>query len=308
MDADILQCYTDAGQIASKVLREAIKNASHKADISVLELALAAEARIIELGGEVAFPCNISINEVASHYTPPISDSLRLQKSDVVKIDIGVHIDGYIADTAATVEISSSEHTDLINASKKALENAISITCAGVNAMELGKVIEDTINKCGFTPIYDLTGHSLGQYSLHGNVNIPNYAASFGNTLLAGDVVAIEPFATYGKGTTINGDSQIFSLNELFEKHIHDKYNTNTNTNTNSDTLSNGLLDDLYRQYGSLPFARRWVEDRGDVNIEDYVATGDIIAYPILHETSGRIVSQFEHTVIVEDSGCIVTT
>ena len=302
MDADIFQCYTDAGQIASKVLREAVKYASHKADVSVLELAQAAEARIIELGGEIAFPCNISINEIASHYTPPANDSLTLQKGDVVKIDIGVHIDGYIADTAATVEISTSEHTDLIDASKEALENVISITCAGVNVREMGKVIEDTINKRGFTPIYDLTGHSLDQYSLHGNVNIPNYAASLGNTLLAGDVIAIEPFATYGKGTTRNGDAQIFSLNKLFEKHIHDKYNTN------SDTHSNGLLDDLYRQYGSLPFARRWVEDMDGVKIEDYVATGDIIAYPVLHETSGGIVSQFEHTVIVEESGCIVTT
>jgi methionyl aminopeptidase len=153
----------------------------------------------------------------------------------------------------------------------------------------MGKVIEDTINKRGFTPIYDLTGHSLDQYSLHGNVNIPNYAASLGNTLLAGDVIAIEP-------------SQIFSLNKLFEKHIHDKYNTN------SDTHSNGLLDDLYRQYGSLPFARRWVKDMDGVKIENYVATGDIIAYPVLHEISGGIVSQFEHTVIVEESGCIVTT
>ncbi len=302
MDADILQCYTDAGQIASKVLREAVKYASHKADVSVLELAQAAEARIIELSGEIAFPCNISINEIASHYTPPANDSLILQKGDVVKIDIGVHIDGYIADTAATVEISTSEHTDLIDASKEALENVISMTCAGVNVREMGKVIEDTINKRGFTPIYDLTGHNLDQYSLHGNVNIPNYAASLGNTLLAGDVIAIEPFATYGKGTTRNGDTQIFSLNKLFEKHIHDK------CNLNSDAHGNGLLDDLYRQYGSLPFARRWVKDKDGVKIEDYVATGDIIAYPVLHETSGGIVSQFEHTVIVEESGCIVTT
>ena len=304
MDADVLQCYTDAGQIASKVLREAIKYASHKADVSVLELAQAAEVRIIELGGTIAFPCNISINEIASHYTPPINDPLRLQKGDVVKIDIGVHIDGYIADTAATVEISTSDHTDLIDASKEALENVISLTCAGVNTNELGKTIEDTISKKGFTPIYDLTGHSLGQYSLHGNVNIPNYAASFGNTLLAEDVIAIEPFATYGKGTTRNGKTQIFSLNERLEKHIHDKYDVNSETN--SDTHSNGLLNDLYQQYGYLPFARRWIEDDGW--IENYVTTGDIIEYPILHEISGGIVSQFEHTVIVKESGCIVTT
>lgn len=300
MDADILQCYTDAGQIASKVLREAVKYASHKADVSVLELAQAAEARIIELGGAIAFPCNISINEIASHYTPPANDPLTLQKGDVVNIDIGVHIDGYIADTAATVEILTSDHTDLIDASKEALENTISITCAGVNTNELGKIIEDTISKKGFTPIYDLTGHSLGQYSLHGNVNVPNYAAPFGSTLFAGDVIAIEPFATYGKGTTRNGDSQILSLNQLFEKHIHDKHNNK------SDVDSNGFLDGLYRQYGCLPFARRWVEDGG--RIDNYVTTGDIIAYPVLHEISGKIVSQFEHTVIVEESGCIVTT
>ncbi len=300
MDADILQNYTDAGQIASKVLGEAVKYASHKADVSVLELAQAAEARIIELGGEIAFPCNISINEVASHYTPPANDPLTLQKGDVVKIDIGVHIEGYIADTAATVEVSTLEHMNLINVSKKALENAISITCAGVNTKELGKTIEDTIIKEGFLPIYDLTGHSLGQYNLHGNMNIPNYAASFGNMLFAGNVIAIEPFVTYGKGCTRNGDAEIFSLNKRFEKHIRNKHNSNFDTN------SNGLLDKLYRQYRFLPFARRWLKN--SERIDNYVTTGDLIAYPVLHEISGEIVSQFEHTVIVEESGCVVTT
>jgi len=298
MDAEILQCYTDAGQIASRVLQETTGHASRNEGTSILELAMAAEARIIELGGKIAFPCNISINEIASHYTPPANDSLLLQKGDVVKIDIGVHIDGYIADTAATVEISTMDHADLIDASKKALENAISITCAGVNTNELGKIIEDTINKKGFTPIYDLTGHSLKQYSLHANVNIPNYAASFGNTLLAGNVIAIEPFATYGKGTTRNGDAYIFSLNKRFEKHIHNESNMH----------SKSLLGDIYKQYRYLPFARRWLEDIVDSNIDNYVATGDIIAYPVLHEISGGIVSQFEHTVIVDESGCIVTT
>ncbi|HJH32087.1 MAG TPA: type II methionyl aminopeptidase [Methanosarcinaceae archaeon] len=298
MDANILQCYIDAGQVASQVLREAVKYASHKVDVPVLELAQIAEARIIELGGQVAFPCNISINEIASHYTPPVNDSLKLQKGDVVKIDVGAHIDGYIADTAATVEISTNKHTKLIGASKKALRNAISMTCAGTNTKDIGKVIESTINEMGFSPIYDLTGHSLKQYSLHANVNIPNYAASFGNTLLAGNVIAIEPFATYGKGTTRNGDAYIFSLNKRFEKHIHNESNMH----------SKSLLGDIYKQYRYLPFARRWLEDIVDSNIDNYVATGDIIAYPVLHEISGGIVSQFEHTVIVDESGCIVTT
>lgn len=298
MDANILQCYTDAGQIASKVLRETVKYASHNVDISVLELAQVAEARIIELGGQIAFPCNISINEIASHYTPPARDILKLQKGDVVKIDVGAHINGYIADTAATVEISTTKHTELLGASKKALENVIAVTCAGVNTKDMGKVIEDTINGMGFLPIYDLTGHNLKKYCLHANVNIPNYAASFGNTLLEGDVIAIEPFATYGKGTTRNGDTHIFSLNKLFGKHIHNESNTH----------SKGLLDDLYKQYGYLPFARRWLDGSAGANIDNYVTTGDIIAYPVLHEISGGIVSQFEHTVIVEESGCLITT
>ena len=298
MHADILQCYMDAGQIASKVLQEAVEYASHKDGASVLEFAKATESRIIELGGQIAFPCNISINDIASHYTPVANDTLVLQKGDVVKIDIGVHVDGYIADTAATVEVLTNEHTCLIEASRKALENVISIICAGVNTKELGKIIGDTIENMalGLLPLYDLTGHSLEQYDLHGNVNIPNYATSFGNTLFAGDVVAIEPFATYGKGMTEEKESEIFSLNKFFEKHIHDS----------SDTHSEGFLDNLCQQYGYLPFARRWLEDM-DL-IDHYVATGNIIAYPVLHEVSGGIVSHFEHTVIVEESGCIVTT
>ncbi|MGP8321627.1 MAG: type II methionyl aminopeptidase [Methanosarcinaceae archaeon] len=297
MDANILQCYTDAGQIASKVLRETVKYVLRNVDVPVLKLAQVAEARIIELGGQIAFPCNISINEIASHYTPSANDLLKLQKGDVAKIDIGVHIDGYIADTAATVEILTTRHTELISASKKALENAIAATCAGVNTKDIGKIIEDTLNEMGFLPIYDLTGHNLKQYCLHANMNIPNYAASFGNTLLEGDVIAIEPFATCGKGTTRNGDTHIFSMDKLFGKHIHNESNTQNKVFPNS----------LYKQYKYLPFARRWLGDNA-VNIDNYVTTGDIIAYPVLHEISGGIVSQFEHTVIVEESGCTVTT
>ena len=291
MNTDALECYIEAGNIASKVLKETTTLASKGEGMPVLEIAETAESRVKELGGELAFPCNISINNIASHYTPEAGDSLTLEMGDVVKIDVGVHIDGYIADTAATVEVMTSRHEALIVAARQALEMAISVTRYGTRTEQIGAVIEQTITEMGFSPLFDLTGHSLGRYELHSDMNIPNYQTSYGHVLQKDDVLAIEPFATYGQGTTFDLHAQIFGLNRLLEKKIED---------------ADEKLRTLHERFGWFPFAHRWIEDWE--SLEEYVNSGDIESYPVLADISGGFVSQFEHTVIVEESGCRVIT
>ncbi|VVB89768.1 Methionine aminopeptidase [uncultured archaeon] len=277
MNEVIHECYIEAGKIASRVRNEAVLRA--KEDMPLLELAGYVENRIRDLGGKPAFPCNISINEIASHYTPE-DNAVRFKKGDVVKIDVGVHIEGYIADTASTVEIGTGNHGMLIKACEEALENAIASVGDGSHTGIIGKLIEKTIKKYGFNPVRDLTGHSLERYKLHAGIAIPNYGSIFGQKIKKDMVFAIEPFATYGKGSIKYGKPHIFAVNRI---------------KTKTDL-------ELRERFGDLPFARRWIPQ---IRIAD---AGGLREYREMIEAGNEIVAQSEHTVIVTGNECEVTT
>jgi methionyl aminopeptidase len=278
MNDIIHECYLAAGKIASKVRKEAQLRV--KEDIPLIEVAEYAENRIKALGAMPAFPCNISINEIASHYTPE-DDVPLFKKGDVVKIDIGVHIDGYIADTATTLEIGMKNHSRLIQSCDEALEKAIATVKDRAQTGEVGKIIEETIKKYGFNPVKDLTGHSLERYKLHAGVTIPNYKSFFSNRIKKDMVFAIEPFATYGKGNIKHGTPHIFALGGRV------------------DGKENG---ELWKRFGALPFTVRWIPE---INGK---ARRGLREYFELIEASGAIVAQSEHTVIVNEEGCEVIT
>jgi len=278
MNDRVHEYYLEAGAIAGKVRKEA--ESRIKENVPLLEIAEYVENKIEDFGGRIAFPCNISINEVASHFTP--DDEMQCFKNgDVVKIDLGVHIEGYIADTASTIEIGTHEHRRLIMACEEALENAIAITKDNTETGSIGKVIEETIKKNGFNPIKDLTGHNLERYVLHAGITIPNFNSIFSRRIKSGMVFAIEPFATYGNGNIKHGKPYIFSVDEKYEE--------------------NNVLA-IIERFGPLPFTMRWIPD---LNIKDI---GRIREYFENIESQGEIVAHAEHTVIVNPDDCEVIT
>ena len=278
MNDSVHECYRAAGTIAAKVRKEA--QSRIKENITLLEIAEYVENRIEDLGGRVAFPCNISINEIASHFTPQDHQQC-FKKGDVVKLDVGAHIEGYIADTAATIEVGTNEHKELISTCEEALKNAIAITKDRAETGSIGKIIEETIKKNGFNPIIDVTGHNLERYDLHAGITIPNYKSIFSKKIRSGMVFAIEPFATYGKGKIKHGNPYIFSINGKCERIA---------------ALA------IMERFGPLPFTPRWISG---LNIKDL---GKVREYFELIETGGNIVAQAEHTVIVTQDGCEVIT
>jgi methionyl aminopeptidase len=277
MNEYIREHYFEAGRIAATVLKEA--GSCIKEDVPLLEIAEYVENRIKDLGGEIAFPCNISVNEIASHYTPD-DDIPHFNKGDVVKIDVGVHIEGYIADTASTVEVVTANHSKLIKSCEEALDNAIISVKDSIQTRTVGKVIEETIKKRGFTPIKHLTGHSLEQYELHSGMSIPNYGSMFSQKIKKDMVFAIEPFATYGRGNIRYGRPHIYAAVKARIKG-HEK---------------------ISERFGTLPFARRWVPEMSLDGLQG------LRKYFELIESSGAIVAQSEHTVIVGECGCEVIT
>ncbi len=288
---EIIENYLKAGRILSKVRSEAKDKIQVGA--SLLEAAEFVENRALELGADgSAFPCNISRNDEAAHATPLIGDS-DIFGEDIVKLDLGVHVDGYIADSAMTIDLSGN-YTELVKASEAALYAAIDTVANGVNTAELGAVIEDTITSYGFKPVGNLTGHGLAQYLPHAHPSVPNRKVSGGAVLQTGDVIAIEPFATDGIGKVIDG-----SLTEIFQL---------VNVKPVRMPAARKLLKEL-ESYSTLPFAKRWLKaEKLDFALMQLERSGIIHSYPVLKEVSGGMVSQAEHTVIVTDDGCQVTT
>lgn len=285
---EIIEKHRRAGKILAEVRAEAVKKVTEGA--TLLSVAEFTENLIREKGGVPAFPVNISRNDEAAHATPSFNDKTVFGK-DMVKLDIGVHIDGYIADTAVTVDLSGNPK--LVEAAEAALDKALKFIHAGVNTSEIGGVIEDTIGSFGFKPIINLTGHGLAQYIQHAPPSIPNKRMPHSVVLEEGDIVAIEPFATNGAGKIHNaGNAEIYHL--VSNKPVR-------------HPSARALLQEI-EKYKTLPFAKRWLGERVDFALVQLVKAGVIESYPILKEIQGGLISQAEHTIIVTNNGCEVIT
>ena len=279
---------------AGEILAEVRDEAADRVDVGVahLEVAEWAEERIRELGGEPAFPVNISVDHEAAHATPGVDDDATFGE-EMINLDIGVHVDGWLADTAITVDLSG--HDELAEASVEALEAAIDVVEAGVHTGEIGAEIESVIDGYGFNPVVNLTGHGLGHWEQHTEPNIPNRGVDTGTELEVGDVVAIEPFATDGTGKVSEGASEeIFALER--ERSVRNRQ-------------ARQALEQITEEFRTLPFATRWLDvDRAEMTLRRLKQQGVVHGYPVLQEEEGRLVSQKEHTVIVTEDGCEVTT
>jgi len=282
-----------AGKIASQV-REYAKTIIKK-DMLLLEIAEKIEDKIVELGAKPALPTNLSMNEIAAHYTPSHNDETTAL--GLLKIDLGVHIDGWIADTAFSIDLENSEENKkLIQASEKALENTIKLTKENISVNELGKTIQETIESYGFSPIVNLNGHEMDKYELHAGLTIPNIADKR-NDILEKGVYAIEPFATTGGGHVKEGKpSGIYML---------------TNTKNIRSQLARDVLEFIAEEYQTLPFCSRWIikkfTTRALFALKQLEDNGNLHHFPQLVESSGAKVSQAEHTILI-DKEIIATT
>lgn len=295
MDDKKLKSYRKAGEIAKEV-REWSKTLIKK-DAKLLDIAEKTEAKIKSSGGNLAFPVNICINDVTAHYTPKYNDESVVGKDDVVSVDLGVHIDGYVADTAYTIDLSK-KHAALLEANQLALEKAILLIKDGTSVREIGRTVQQTLAGKGFKPIENLTGHQVEQYELHAGISIPNIDVPYEWTLKEDMVLALEPFATNGAGRVVESKhAEIYSLLEKKPARVPE---------------ARIILQEI-EDRGRLPFAERWFSKKVNpmklnLALRDLVSREILKAYPTLHEKERGIVSQFEHTVIVTKTGCEMIT
>lgn len=296
-EEDKFEKYRKAGE-AAKAVRE-IARKIVQPGIPIIDICEKIESELLNRGVGLSFPCNVSINNIAAHYTSPPDDKTLINEKDVVKIDFGTHFDGYIADTAFTVSFNP-EHDKLIEASEKAFEVAIEMVKPGVESRLIGEKIEETIKGYGFRPIKDLSGHLLDQYILHSSKIIPNISIPHGTKIEEGEVYALETFATTGSGSVTEAPyAYIYSLMPL-RAPLRFKG-------------SRQVLSLVQKEFKTLPFAERWLAKKVSkagrkLAIKELTEKGLFRAYNVLSDRKGSLVSQAEHTLIVLEDGCELTT
>ena len=290
MEAEMLEKYRKAGRILAEVLQEARPKV--EVGSSLLEVAEFVEGAIRSKGAKPAFPCNISLDRNAAHYTPPPGDKSTFGEN-MIKLDVGVHVDGYVADAAITIDLGG--HPDLVEASEAALKAALEIVAPGVSTGLIGATIEEAITSYGYKPVSNLTGHGLSRYEAHDEPALPNKAMKTGITLKEGDVIAIEPFATNGSG-------------RISEAPINEIYGFSAPRPVRMPQ-ARVLMKEIQERYKTLPFARRWLkEERAEYALMQLLRNGSVHRYPVLWEVEGALVSQAEHTVVIFENGCEVIT
>ncbi len=285
----------EAGQIAAKVLDETIGLVTPGRN--VVDICEFAEKKIRELGAHPAFPCNVSINSEAAHYSSPYGDTRKVPEKGLIKVDLGAHVNGHISDTARTVDLDGS-FGHYIAAVEDALQAAIDMVRPGVKTGQVGAAIEDAIRYHDLQPVYQLSGHELKPWILHAGRNVPNVGSRKGGIMKSGDTFAIEPFATDGDGS-ITSDQRMYI------------FRNNMSSGTHLESTTKQLRDRARRLFGSLPWASRWIYDTSldmAYQLKTMLRKRVITGYPVLLDAKGGMVSQSEHTVFVGEDGAIVTT
>jgi methionyl aminopeptidase len=293
MNPEDKELWVKAGLIAS-VVREWSKTLI-KPGAKLLDIANAIENKIRELGAIPGFPVNLSLNDVAAHDTAHFNDE-RVLKDEIIKVDIGVCYEGAIGDTAYTIDLSGAR-TDLVEASKAALEAATKTLKIGTTLGEIGKAIEDTIVAHGFQPVRNLSGHGIAMYNIHTSPGIPNYDTGDQTALEKGMIIAIEPFATDGAGMIKNREPVV-----IFEEISHKPIRS---------MLARQAAKEI-EKFQHVPFARRWLDEKMGQNkvslaLRLLEQNGNVTGHAQLVEVEGGMVSQAEHTFLIDDEVICLT-
>jgi len=293
MDSETLKKFKDSGRIAATALQHGAKMI--KPGVKLVDVCDAVEKKIKELGGEPAFPAQTSNNDIAAHYCPEEDDETVYKEGDVAKLDCGVHIDGYVSDNAVTVDLGGN--SELVKASRDAVNAALKVVKPGAKIGEIGRAIQQAIEKYGFAPVRNLSGHGIGRFSVHESPSIPNFDSGNEQTLKEGQSIAIEPFASAGAGM------------------IYESSNPTVFMAVNKKPVRSSFAREVLKtieQYNGLPFALRWLTRKHGIGktkfaIRELLNAGIIKGYPPLPDVKHGLISQAEHSVLVFDKPIVIT-
>jgi methionyl aminopeptidase len=292
-----IDTFIQAGNIHKQIRNYLNTNNIVKPGIKLLDLANIIESKTLEFGSQTAFPTGLSVNHIIAHNTPEINSKESLLNDDLIKIDFGIHIDGCIIDSAYTYS-SNPGFKPLIDATREATYNAIKLIGIDSRLNEIGKIIEETISSYEITinnktipikPIYNLAGHNIEHYNVHGNIVVPLFYEEKNNDKIKEDtILAIETFASTGSG---------FAQKSEYSSHFQ---RTGKKAPLNFQK-SKDLLKSI-NTYKNLPFSTRQLNILPDhYGLKELIQKNIIEPHPILLDIPGSYTSQTEHTIIVTE-------
>ncbi|MCK4996871.1 type II methionyl aminopeptidase [Candidatus Pacearchaeota archaeon] len=300
MEKEEFDKYVKAGKIAQEIKKFALEIV--KPEMKLINIAEAIDAKIFELGGKPAFPLNLSLNECAAHFTPARGDEIIA--TGILKIDIGVAVDGFIADTALSIDLTEDKRfSEMMELNEQILADVTKVVKHGMEVKDVGNAAAISFEQwnkthdSNFSIIKGLCGHSLAEYNIHAGLTISNYEN--GNTKKLDEMAfAIEPFVTTGDGDIYEGQpGGIYVLQN--EGNVRDRD-------------ARKILEYIKETYSTLPFCSRWLDKEGFKKIRFSLSmmekAGIIYQYPMLMEKSRAPVSQFENTFVIFDGKVANTT
>jgi methionyl aminopeptidase len=291
-----LETLREAGRIASDARNWAAETI--KPGYRLRDLQEGMEAMIREAGALPPFPAQTSRNKVAAHFCSSPYDNYKFEENDLVKIDVGAHIDGLIVDTGVSADLSEDQRwAGMIGAASDALDAAIGMCAPNMDVEDIGERVEEVINAAGFWPILNLTGHGLGRYTLHDTPQIPNARIGLQGSLEAGSIFAIEPFATSGRGFIKDeGKPEVFMLER----------SPKPSNKINAESF------EAIESWRGLPIARRYFADLPkkpfERTMKELIKQGVMREYPPLVEITGAHVGWKEHSIWLGPDGPEVLT
>ncbi|MHA1648935.1 MAG: type II methionyl aminopeptidase [Candidatus Helarchaeota archaeon] len=299
MDDDTIEKYYKAGNILATALKKAKEKV--KPGVKLIEITQLIEDELIRKKGySPAFPLNIGINEITAHYACPPGDMTAFPEEGVVKLDAGVHIEGYTTDMAVSVGYGTDKYQVLIEAAEAGLETAIKTIKAGVRVKEVGIAVEHTIRSFGVRPISNLSGHLMTQFQLHAGVSVPNVRvenASSSYRFREGDIFALEPFTTYESAAGYVKNGKEICIYSLIKRKTR-----------NMPSQVTRLINRIWGERRTLPFSFRWYSQLPQAILNRLESQKILHGYPVLIEASLQPVAQAEKTILVQRDGCEIIT
>jgi methionyl aminopeptidase len=289
-------------QRACKIAREIREEmrSTVREGMPIIDICEKVEGLTREKGGKPAFPCNVSVNEITAHYTSPPNDKQTIPERAIVKVDLGVHVDGFIADTATTV-CFHPEYVDMVKTAEEALKRAVEILRPGLSITRFGSEIQKTIKTRGFKPISNLTGHLIRRYIIHAGKSLPNVFNLSTSRVKEGEVYGVEPFVTVPNAAG--------RVEEMREAHIF-RYSKHKSL---KNPYAKQILSYIKKNFLTLPFTERWLtkfasSSRYKSAFSELLSSKSVISYPVFVEASRNPVAQAEYTIMITKDGCRVLT
>ncbi|CCD74015.1 Peptidase M24 domain-containing protein [Caenorhabditis elegans] len=311
--------YQVAAEITNAVLKEVLANIKEGAIAG--DLCDLGDKLILEKTGKlykkeknftkgIAMPTCISIDNCICHYTPLKSEApVVLKNGQVVKVDLGTHIDGLIATAAHTVVVGASKDNkvtgklaDLLRGTHDALEIAIRSLRPDTENTTITKNIDKTAAEFGLTPIENMLSHQLERNEIDGEKKIIQNSGEKQKGEIEKikidkhEAYAIDILFSTGKGQPKDMDTRttVFRKNEQVSYQLKMK-------------ASRVFFSDVNKVHGPMPFSLRSFEEEvkakmGVVECEKY---GLLVPYPVLYEKEGELVAQFKATVLVMPNGLL---